>query len=105
MIEPMIRHVVLLTAATDTPVAYLERIVAELRTLPATIPELVDYRVGLDLGFAADNASIAVTADFDAANGWATYRDHPEHVRIIEELIKPVLASRTAAQYELIGEY
>lgn len=100
MIEAMIRHVVLLTANSGTPVTQLEHIVDELRTLPASIPELLDYRVGLDLGLAADNASIAVTADFDDIDGWATYRDHPDHVRIIDELIKPVLATRTAAQYE-----
>ncbi|MCB1285854.1 MAG: Dabb family protein, partial [Microthrixaceae bacterium] len=76
----MIRHVVVLTLTETTPRDHAERIVAELRGLPGSIPELVDYRVGVDLGLAEGNATIAVTADFADADGWATYRDHPDHV-------------------------
>ena len=42
----------------------------------------------------------AVVADFDDVAGYVTYRDDPEHQRIIAELIRPHLASRVAAQYE-----
>jgi hypothetical protein len=42
-----------------------------------------------------------VAADFEDVAGYIAYRDDAEHKRIIAELITPILASRTAAQYEM----
>jgi hypothetical protein len=98
----MVRHVVLLTftdAATD---AEIDGIATALRTLPDQIPELRHYVVGVDLGLAEDNADLQVVADTDDVDGYLAYRDHPEHQRIIAEQIRPILASRTAAQIALL---
>ena len=48
-----------------------------------------DYRIGTDLGLVEQNAHFAVVADFDDVAGYVTYRDDPEHQRIIAELIRP----------------
>jgi len=97
----MIRHVSLLTFAESTSAAHVDAITAALRRLPAVIPELRDYRVGADLGVDEGNASFVVIGDFDDEAGYRAYRDHPEHVAVARELILPVLAGRTAAQYVL----
>lgn len=93
------RHVVLLsidpTAGDDAP----EQIVTALRSLPSVIPELRAYVVGRDAGMAPDNSTIAVVADFDDEAGYLAYRDHPEHQRVIAELIRPVLLGRSAVQH------
>lgn len=96
-----LRHIVLLTLVDDAPEGRAEEIAEALRSLPAQIPELRNYVVGVDLGLAEGNATIAVVADVDDAAGWATYRDHPAHVKVIEELINPVKAGRTAVQHDL----
>ena len=70
-------------------------------TLPPRIPQIRDYRIGTDLGLAEENAHFAIVADFDDFDGYTVYRDDPEHQRMIAELIRPFLASRTAAQYEI----
>ena len=94
------RHVVLLNFTDETTAQDVRVIVDALNTLPARIPALRDYRVGIDVGLAEGNAHFAVVAEFDDVAGYVTYRDDPEHQRIIAELIRPRLASRVAAQYE-----
>lgn len=97
----MIRHIAMLTLRPDTPGDHVDRLVAELRALPSLIPEIDDYEVGVDLGLAEGNATVAVVARFRDTDDWATYRTHPEHVRVIEELILPALDQRSGIQYEL----
>jgi hypothetical protein len=85
-------------SATDEQVRAIE---SALATLPARIPSLRAYAFGSDLGLSADgNADFAVVADFDDIAGYESYRDDPEHRRILAEHIRPILAGRAAAQYE-----
>lgn len=99
----MFRHVVLLTLREDLPVGYLEELLVSLRELPALIPEIRSYVVGVDVGLAAGNATIAVVADFDDVDGYRVYAAHPEHQRVIAEGIRPVLVGRAAVQHEVVG--
>lgn len=93
----MIRHVSVLTLNDGTDV---DGIVRALDLLPSRIPSLRAYSVGRDLRLAAGNAHLVVVADFDDVAGYESYRDDPEHQRILAELIRPVLAHRAAVQYE-----
>ncbi len=45
--------------------------------------------VGADAGLSEGNATVAVVADCDDQAGWEAYRDHPAHVAVIAEKIKP----------------
>ena len=96
----MIRHIAMLTLRHDTDAAEVEHLVDELRALPALIAEIAAYEVGVDLQLADGNATVAVVADFDDARAWSVYRSHPAHVRVISEVLTPVLESRTALQFE-----
>ncbi|MFM7225496.1 MAG: Dabb family protein [Actinomycetota bacterium] len=42
-----------------------------------------------------------MVAEVADEEGYAAYRDHPEHQRIIAELIRPVLAARSAIQVRI----
>ena len=95
----MFRHVVLLRFDHGAPDGHAEQVARQLRTLPALVPSLRSYEVGVDVRLADDNAHVAVVAAFDDESGYDTYRDHPEHRRIITELILPHLQSRTASQF------
>ena len=97
----MIRHVSLLTFAEGTTDDQIDAAATALRRLPALIPELVDYRVGPDLGVDQGNATFVVIADFEDATGYTIYRDHAEHRAVAVEHIVPILASRSAAQYTI----
>ena len=97
----MIRHVALLTFTDGTTDDQVEAIERALSSLPGVIPELHAYAIGRDLGINEGNATFAVVADCATIDDYLVYRDHPEHRRIITELITPALAARTGAQYEL----
>ena len=77
-----------------------QRVTTELARLPALVPSLRAYRFGADLGLNPGNFDFAVVADFDDADGYLAYRDHPEHRAIVAEFIRPIAGERAAVQYE-----
>jgi len=97
----MIQHVVLITFTPEATDRQKQELVDGLEALPGLIPEIVSYHVGIDLGLAEGNAGVGVVAQFGSEQGWATYRDHPEHRRVIDDLIAPIRASRSAIQFAL----
>lgn len=93
-----LRHIVLLTLDESCDV---DGLIAELRALPAAIPSLRRYDVGRDAGLSEGNATVAVIAEVDDEAGFVAYRDHPEHQRVLQELIHPHLVHRAALQTPL----
>ena len=96
----MIRHIVLLTFVDTASDGQIHAVEDALSKLPDRLPQLKAYVIGRDLKLNDANATFAVAADFDDVDGYIAYRDDAEHKRIITELITPILAGRTAAQYE-----
>ena len=96
----MIRHVSVITFVDGTSDAAIAAIEGALGTLPGRL-SMVNYAFGRDLGLSEGNAGFGVVADFENLAEYLAYRDDPEHQRILAELIRPVLASRTAMQYEI----
>ena len=96
----MIRHVVLFRWTPEATAEQKQRVAAELSRLPALVPSLRDYRIGASLGVNPGNFDVAVAADFDDAEGYLAYRDHPEHRAIVAEFIQPIVTERAAVQYE-----
>jgi hypothetical protein len=94
----MIRHIVLFTWTEDATDEQKATVTAELRKLPGVIPQLLAYTVGPDAGLNQGNHDYAVVADFDSVEDYLVYRDHPRHQAVLAEHIKPILASRAAAQ-------
>ncbi len=94
-----LRHVVLLTFAETASVRDREAARDALRTLPAEIPEIEAYSVGLDAGLSAGNATMAIVADFASEGDFAAYVAHDAHQRVISERIAPFLAGRAAVQF------
>ena len=60
------------------------------------------YHVGPDAGVnPGKNYDFAVVADFDDADGYLAYRDHPAHRAVVENYVEPIVARRAYVQYEL----
>jgi len=77
----------------------IERVGAGLATLPDRLPGLLYYAFGSDLGLREDNADYAVIGVFADVEAYRAYSTDPEHVRILREVITPILESRSAAQF------
>ena len=96
-----VRHVVCITW---TPEARPEDIAAAsdaVAALPELIPDIRAFSVGRDLGLAPGTADLAIVADFDSADAWQRYEDHPEHQRVLGQHLRPLMAARAAVQFDL----
>jgi len=96
----MLRHVVCFTWKDAATPAAIDELTAALHGLPAQIPEIRAYHVGPDVALEAGNADFAIVSDFDDPNGWRRYQEHPAHQAVRTELMRPLVASRAAVQYE-----
>lgn len=96
----MFRHVVLFTWTTEATDVQKHAVAGELRKLPDVIDAIRLYHVGPDAGINPGNWDFAVVADFDDADGYRIYRDHPAHRKVVEHYVDPIVASRAAVQYE-----
>ena len=93
-------HIVTFRWTDDTTPADVERVTTALSALAPLLRGVESYRFGADVSRTEnsyDYGVVGVFADFDH---YAAYRDHPEHQRIIAELILPHLADRVLVQLE-----
>lgn len=101
------RHVVLFRFREDATAEQTRTLEERLRALPGAIPEVTGYAVGGDAGINPGNpgnpgnADFAVVADFADREGYLAYRDHPEHRKVVDEYVNPIVAERLAVQYSL----
>lgn len=96
----MFRHVVMFKlkeAATEGQVADF---LADLATLPEIVPQVRAFSVGRDVGVNPGNFDVSAVVDFEDVAGYLTYRDHPEHQRMIREKGSVIIDQRSAVQFE-----
>ena len=67
--------------------------------LPEAIPVIRAYRHGADAGINDGNFDYVVVADFDTADDYVVYRDHPTHAAFIADVVAGRVAERAAVQY------
>jgi hypothetical protein len=94
------RHVVMFTWDDHVDEEHVAKVSAGLSALPPEIDVIRSYVHGADVGISEGNFDYVVVADFDNVNDYRTYRDHPQHVLMIEELVKGNVAGRAAVQYQ-----
>jgi Stress responsive A/B Barrel Domain len=95
----MLHHVVTFDLKPDAPADTVDRIAAALDALAATLPEVRSLAIGTDLALREGNAGFGLAATFDDLDAFTAYADHPEHVRIIKELIGPNITGRHPVQF------
>ena len=97
----MLRHVVLFSWKPDASDAAVRAFAEGLAGLPAQIAAIRSYHFGPDVRLGGGNDDFALVADFDDADAYRRYAEHPAHRHLIAELVMPILAGRHAVQYEL----
>jgi Stress responsive A/B Barrel Domain len=97
----MFRHVVLFSWTQDATEAQQLALADELRKLPAAVDSIRAYEVGPDAGVNPGNFDFAVVAEFDDADGYRAYRDHPAHRTVVEQYVNPIVARRAGVQFEI----
>ena len=98
----MFRHVVIMRWTDSATAEQKQTVLDALATLPPAIPEIRGYRIGVDAGLEPErNSDLVIVADFDDLDGYLVYRDHPVHVEMIANVIRPLVAARAAVQHPL----
>ena len=69
--------------------------------MPDQVPGIVKYEFGDDLGTSEDNFDFALVADFDSVEDYETYASHPEHLAVIADAVRPIVAAAARVQYEI----
>jgi hypothetical protein len=95
----MLHHVVTFQLSSDAPDGQVERICEAIDALASSLPEVRSAASGADLGLREGNASFAVVLTFDDVDAYRVYADHPEHQRIIKQMIAPHIDSRHPVQF------
>ena len=95
----MFRHVVMFRWADGVDDAHVAEVARRLDELPEAISVIRAYRHGADAQINDGNFDYVVVADFDGADDYVVYRDHPTHAAFIADLIVGRVAERAAVQY------
>lgn len=77
-----------------------EPVAAALRGLVPHLDGVQNYLCGCDIGLTPGTYDFAVVGIFDSRDHFLAYRDHPEHQRILKELIVPNLEDKATVQLD-----
>lgn len=97
----MFRHVVMFKWQSGTGAREVENVRRRLDDLPRAIPAIARYQHGPDAGVNQGNFDYVVVGDFADVASYIVYRDHPVHKQLITEVLAPLIAERSAVQYEI----
>ena len=95
----MLRHVVMFEWADGVDADHAAAAGVALSALPAKVDVIRSYVHGPDVGLGPANFDYVVVADFDDADAYLTYRDHPDHVELVQTYVAGHTARRVAVQY------
>lgn len=96
----MIRHCVMFKWNDQVDDAKEAAFLAGLAGLLETGPTVRGYAYGADAAINAGNFDFCVTVDFDDEAGFVVYRDDSDHQAFIASVVRPILETRSAVQFE-----
>lgn len=97
----MILHIVLFKWKDGVTKEQIDALDAAMAKLAPAIPEVKSLYWGSDMRFREGNADWALAATFEDQAGWQAYQVHPAHQAVVQNIVVPILASRTAIQMPL----
>ncbi len=95
-----IQHVVMFRFREGTERSAVDDLAMGLRRLPGLIPQIATYALGPDLGISDGSWDFALSARFATVADFETYRSHPEHQAVVEDLVEPITEERRSVQFE-----
>ncbi len=82
----MIKHVVSWEFAEENKTGNMHRMKELLEELPALIPAIEDYEVGLNIKDSELAMDMVLISSFADETALKAYANHPEHKRVVEAL-------------------
>jgi hypothetical protein len=97
----MIRHVVVFTWSPEADAERRATTLQALRRLRDDVGGMTWLLVEHDAGLTEGNADTVLIADFPDVEAFRRYAQHPVHLSVIAEHVRPWLAARSAVQYRV----
>jgi hypothetical protein len=101
VLEMPVLHMAMFEWKPDVTPEQVEALCAALATMPELVGGVRSYRFGPDLGLRPGNLDFGVVTELESAADVDRYLDHPAHVRVVEEHIAGMVASRRAVQIDV----
>ncbi len=96
----MIEHVVLLRFKAAVSPETRRRVLAELRTLKASVPSVVELSCGDNFSERSQGYEAGLVVRFKDKQGLESYIVNAEHQRIVQDWIRPNAEQILALDYE-----
>ena len=101
----MFRHIVMFKWKDGVTAELEAQIASGLRACALALSGTLAYEAGPDLGIEPSPGAIvfdfALVGDFEDEAAWRAYDTDSEHNRLRAELIRPVIAERAQAQFNI----
>lgn len=97
------RHVLMIRFSEEATENQIEELYRVLGRLPAVIEEIQRFEFGPDLGLDEGNPDMALIADFESEDDWSAYQNHPGHLLVSQDLVKPISQELIRVQYLVQG--
>lgn len=94
-----LRHIVLIRFTDDATRDQVAALSAGLDGLAEEIEQVRHYEHGADAGVREGTWDYGLVAQFDSAEDFTAYLEHPAHVAVVKELLNPISAERTSVQF------
>ncbi len=95
----MIHHLVFFKLKPEVTDAKLEEIIRATRSQLTKIPEVLSVRSGRNVDSESEWPYF-LAVEVESMEKLAIYRDDPQHIKFVEQVIKPNTAERLALDYE-----
>jgi len=90
----MLRHIVMFNWKPEVTEEQINAVAKGFAHLAEVIDVVLEMKFGKNLAIMDGCFDYAMSADFESADDWMTYRNHPEHIKFATNFAS--LASETA---------
>src|SRR5438093_9625388 len=96
----MVHHIVLFKLKPEVTPAKLEEMMMKTRMLLLKIPEVLAVKCGKKIDPKCD-WTFFIALDFESMDKMSVYREDPNHLKYIEDVLKPNTTDRLVLDYEM----
>ena len=100
----MVKHVILWTFREQYYGAQIEEMKADIKKglegLKGVVPGLVEIHVITD-PLPSSNCDLMLDSTFESVEALKGYAEHPAHLAVADEKVRPFIASRNCMDYEI----
>lgn len=97
-------HIIAFTWRPGTTHEQIDRFDTALREYVATAEGVEMFTCGQNIGPVDDNADYGIVAVFRSWQAFEDYRQHPDHVALVQNTLVDLVQSRTVIQIDAEGQ-